>query len=228
MRKPGDVFHYKEIDLILAEGDEATDGGVTPANSPTGWSTLAADPDLSDLPAADMEGMPSPARHIMMALDQRRERLAAESAQTVVRGPVQPTPVSNDDDLADSSTFTAPDGEYRSLEDFHVAQFLQETRNINGKRPHHEDNAPQDETRGAKYLRLAATRAKATKFRLRQAREVERLKKEGEQLKREHDEARHWMRLLQERELGFAAVLGDLTAEMTDQEWAEMGRLGRG
>ncbi|KAL1593249.1 hypothetical protein SLS60_010857 [Paraconiothyrium brasiliense] len=109
--------------------------------------------------------------------------------------------------------YTAPNGEYRSIDDLQTALFLQEHRNSNGKRPASDDQ----ENGPIKYKRLEATRAEATTLRLRQENKVEEVKRLL------HEEERKMM-LLQETELNLAAEMGDVTAAMTDQDLAELWR----
>ncbi|KAJ4351539.1 uncharacterized protein N0V89_006882 [Didymosphaeria variabile] len=115
--------------------------------------------------------------------------------------------------LQDDRTYTAPDGEYRSIDDLDTALFLQDQRDDKGKRSAFDDQ----ENRPAKFQRLEATRARATKLRLRQERKV------GE-VKRLLQEEERKMMLLEETECDLAGEMGDLTAAMTDNGIAELQR----
>ncbi|KAF2451676.1 hypothetical protein P171DRAFT_515649 [Karstenula rhodostoma CBS 690.94] len=114
------------------------------------------------------------------------------------------------------TTYIAPAGEYRSLDDLSVSLFLEKIHNSNGKRPasdnEDEDEDEDKENRPKKHKRLEAKRAEAAKLRLFQKREVEKMQ-------RELDEKKRKLHLLEDAELGFASQMGQVMMGMTDEDF---------
>jgi hypothetical protein len=110
-------------------------------------------------------------------------------------------------------TYTAPAGEYRSLDDLGISLFLEKAYNGNGKRsvPENDDK----ENRLTKHKRLEAERVEATKLRVFQARTVERIQ-------RELDEHKQKLHLLEGAELDFMSQMGGVMTDMTDEDYAEL------
>ncbi|KAF1966016.1 hypothetical protein BU23DRAFT_560585 [Bimuria novae-zelandiae CBS 107.79] len=121
--------------------------------------------------------------------------------------------------------YTAPAGEYRSLDDLHAALFLEETLNANGKRSANDNN--EEENRAAKYVRVESARAAATKLRMGQEDIAAQAKHAMEEAQRVWQEAQGKIKLLNDCELDLAGQMGRASATMTDDDIVALPGLRR-